>query len=307
MVLIGLLYMGEWYEAYITEEIDFRFPCGASHWDCGPLLPQLLFLFSVWIGFPIYTGGPELWVLWRHRHEPIAHGPRKYSWWRASVKNREQQPGILAAVGMVVGGFVLYAVDTTITSVKWYDDRLKTWEEDCNKGGCLANGWAVKVYLCLLVAAVPTSLMWGRPLPRFRRDLVAGYLLSVYSFLFVYVGGISVQMAYNTFGQGLGAMGVQIFFEMLVLLVFLWARKLASRAIPADPSAEAKCLIWVIFAGDAFAEMGEHCRGPTLSSVTLACICYAFPRWLSLDILQRLSTLSSAPPSSGFCYSWTFW
>ena len=46
-----------------------------------------------------------------------------------------------------------------------------------------------------------------------------------------------------------------MFFEVFVLLVFLWARWLAARAFPRDPSGEAKALIWIIFASDAFAEM----------------------------------------------------
>ena len=44
-------------------------------------------------------------------------------------------------------------------------------------------------------------------------------------------------------------------FEVFVLLVFLWARTLAARAFPRDPSGEAKALIWIIFASDTFAEL----------------------------------------------------
>ena len=40
-----------------------------------------------------------------------------------------------------------------------------------------------------------------------------------------------------------------------MLLVFLWARTLAARAFPRDPSGEAKALMWIIFASDTFAEM----------------------------------------------------
>ena len=52
-----------------------------------------------------------------------------------------------------------------------------------------------------------------------------------------------------------GVLGVQMAFEVFVLLVFLWARTLAARAFPRDPSGEAKALIWIIFASDTFAEM----------------------------------------------------
>ena len=54
---------------------------------------------------------------------------------------------------------------------------------------------------------------------------------------------------------GFGVLGVQIAFEVFVLFAFLWARSLAARAFPRDPSGEAKALIWIIFASDTFAEM----------------------------------------------------
>ena len=59
----------------------------------------------------------------------------------------------------------------------------------------------------------------------------------------------------ENFKGSFGVLGVQIAFEVFVLLVFLWARSLAARAFPRDPSGEAKALIWIIFASDTFAEM----------------------------------------------------
>ena len=50
-------------------------------------------------------------------------------------------------------------------------------------------------------------------------------------------------------------MGIQVVFEVFVLFVFLWARSLAARAFPQDPSGEAKALIWITFASDTFAEL----------------------------------------------------
>merc|ERR1711871_394469 len=95
----------------------------------------------------------------------------------------------------------------------------------------------------------------GTPPPQ-RRDLVAGFILTVYSFLFVYAGAQIVQTAYDNFGDGMGVLAVQVVFEVLVVGVFLWARFLARRAAPADdPSTEAQLLIWIIFAGDVFAEV----------------------------------------------------
>ena len=59
----------------------------------------------------------------------------------------------------------------------------------------------------------------------------------------------------ENFTGSFGVLGVQLAFEVFVLLVFLWARTLAARAFPRDPSAEAKALIWIIFASDTFAEL----------------------------------------------------
>jgi hypothetical protein len=59
----------------------------------------------------------------------------------------------------------------------------------------------------------------------------------------------------ENFSGSFGVLGVQIAFEVFVLVVFLWARSLAARAFPRDPSGEAKALIWIIFASDTFAEL----------------------------------------------------
>lgn len=75
------------------------------------------------------------------------------------------------------------------------------------------------------------------------------------SCIFAFVAANTVFTFYVEFGAGLGVLGVQTFFEVLMMAVYLWARTLASRAVPTDPSGEAKLLIWVIFLGDAFAEV----------------------------------------------------
>jgi hypothetical protein len=59
----------------------------------------------------------------------------------------------------------------------------------------------------------------------------------------------------ENFTGNFGVLGVQMAFEVFVLLVFLWARSLAARAFPRDPSGEARAIIWIIFASDTFAEL----------------------------------------------------
>ena len=60
------------------DDFDLRFPFGKQHWDSGDFMPRFLFtianLFLFGVQFPAVI---EAVILWRHRHEPIAHGPRK--------------------------------------------------------------------------------------------------------------------------------------------------------------------------------------------------------------------------------------
>eukprot|EP01048_Picozoa_sp_COSAG05_P001703 COSAG05_NODE_58_length_23277_cov_16.934162_15_plen_101_part_00 len=85
---------------------------------------------------------------------------------------------------------------------KWYDDPATTHEEHCDGRICTYNLWSIKVYALSLILMMPVSLWWGKPLPRRRRDLVAGYILAYYSSWFVYVAGITVVMAYQSYGEG---------------------------------------------------------------------------------------------------------
>ena len=61
-----------------SDDFDLRFPFGKQHWDSGEFMPRFLFtvgsLFMFGVQFPSVI---EAVILWRHRHEPIAHGPRK--------------------------------------------------------------------------------------------------------------------------------------------------------------------------------------------------------------------------------------
>ena len=61
-----------------SDDFDLRFPFGKQHWDWGEFMPIFLNtganLFMFGVQFPAVI---EAVTLWRHRHEPIAHGPRK--------------------------------------------------------------------------------------------------------------------------------------------------------------------------------------------------------------------------------------
>ena len=96
---------------------------------------------------------------------------------------------------------------------------------------------------------------------------------------------------------------MQVFFEVLMMAVFLWARMLASRAVPTDPSGEAKLLIWIIFLGDVRAQpvYPYSCMIDTVVFVVHAplpccrrCRCRRTLKW-------PLLTSSLGPPSFGCC------
>ena len=84
----------------------------------------------------------------------------------------------------------------------WYDDFATTQEEQCGGSNCAFNLWSLKVYALVLVLMMPVSVWWGKPLPRRRRDLVAGYILAYYANHFVFVAGHIVVMAYMNYGEG---------------------------------------------------------------------------------------------------------
>ena len=92
-----------------------------------------------------------------------------------------------------------------------------------------------------------------------------------------------------------GTLGVQVFFETIMVMVFLWARTLARRAVPGDPSKEAKLLIWVIFLGDAYAEL-----------VRFRVDAVVVPIHERMTCCRLSSTSRSALTISGFFYSSIF-
>ena len=121
----------------------------------------------------------------------------------------------------------------------------------------------------MITAGMAISVWWGKKLPSNRRDMVAGYILTVVACGFNFVFMTIVIVAYRDFSDGMGVLAVQAFFEIFMTAVYVWARDLAKRAGPQrrkkrdpngsvggptepDPSAEAKLLIWVIFDHFAF-------------------------------------------------------
>ena len=202
---------GEHYEFLINENVDLRIPfctgqfcVGPLHWDLGPLAPKLLLLLGFTLpGIVATIINPFTVILWRHRHEKIQHGKRQYSFWKVSVADPKQEPGMLWTVVVLAVGWAIYLFHTWVwAAFNWYEDSATTKEEHCGGSNCFSNTWSIKVYALSLVLMMPVSVWWGKPLPRRRRDLVAGYILAFYSFLFVFVAGQIVVMAYQNYGEG---------------------------------------------------------------------------------------------------------
>ena len=230
-----------------TVTADGELPFG--YFDLGTSAPMLaqIFVFTIPVAV-LVPGTLEVWVLWRHRDDPIAHGPRKYSWWHASVADQKKR-GILIAGGVILFGYTLMRLHIDIvTGLQYLDDPEWTIANVCFEKVCSnwGNHIAYRLYGVVLLLAMVVSCWWVDPLVTHRRDLPAGLLLSVLSSCFVGVFAELVRAAYDSYRNGFGVLGVQVLIEAVMMLVFMWARSMAGRAFRKDASGEAKVLIWCV-------------------------------------------------------------
>ena len=123
------------YGFWFSDDFDLRWPFGKFHWDLGPVVPRLACYLLC--AFPIvftHSGCIEVVQLYRHRHVPFAHGPRKYSFWTASIEDTKLAPGMLAGWAMSGGGWGLYIAYTF-----WFLDFLYYSESSTLGVACKAS------------------------------------------------------------------------------------------------------------------------------------------------------------------------
>ena len=130
------------------------------------------------------------------------------------MANRKLEPGMLVAAGfiVVVYGFVWF-YNMVVLPIFYFADREATKRDQCLNGSCYSNSIPMRLYTPLLLIVMVISVCWGKQLPRFRRDLVAGLILSIFNTTFASIAAETVISAYNV---------RSVMAEMYLTFSFIW-------------------------------------------------------------------------------------
>ena len=95
------------------------------------------------------------------------------------------------------------------------------------------------------------SLLWGKAWPPGARDPVSAVLLCTIQSAAIYKGAVTAYQLYGWLGGPDGSVvGCQILIEVLMLLLYLYARTLARKAFGAAPTYEARALFMYLLLSD---------------------------------------------------------
>ena len=104
------------------------------------------------------------------------------------------------------------------------------------------------------VVALPLmllALVWGKVWPPGARDPVSAVLLCTLQQAAIYQGAVTAVQLYGLLGGPNGSvLGCQILIEVLMLLLYLYARTLARKAFGAAPTYEARALFMYLLLSD---------------------------------------------------------
>jgi hypothetical protein len=93
--------------------------------------------------------------------------------------------------------------------------------------------------------------VWGKPWPKASRDPVSAAVLCTLQHALLYQGAITAYQLYRWLGGPDGSvLGCQIAIEVLMLLLYLYARTLARKAFGATPTYEARALFMYLLLSD---------------------------------------------------------
>ena len=104
-------------------------------------------------------------------------------------------------------------------------------------------------------------MLWGKPWPPGARDPVSAVVLCALQQASLYQGAFTAFNLYSWLGGPDGSvLGCQILIEVLMLLLYLYARTLARKAFGAAPTYEARALFMYLLLSDG-------ARSPVLNSM----------------------------------------
>jgi hypothetical protein len=108
-----------------------------------------------------------------------------------------------------------------------------------------------KYYWIVCLPFLLVALVWGKPWPSGARDPLAAVHLCTIQQAALYQGAVAAFHLYNWLGGPNGSvLGCQILLEVLMLLMYLYARTLARKAFGAAPTYEARALFMDLLLSD---------------------------------------------------------
>ena len=120
------------------------------------------------------------------------------------------------------------------------------------EGGSVLDVWPIKFWFIIALPVMLLSLVWAKTWPRGARDPVSAVALCTLQQAAMYQGSYSAFHLYGWLGGPNGSvLGCQILIEVLMLLLYLYARTLARKAFGATPTYEARALFMYLLLSDS--------------------------------------------------------
>jgi hypothetical protein len=188
----------------------------------------------------------ELWRLYRSRNLKLPPF-EKATWWDLTAAAGR---GTLIAMLCMCAWNAVDVNAPMYLAILSFFDKAGTMENHVPEGGTI-DGWWYKYFFVIALPLMLLAVLWAKPWPQGARDPVSAVLLCTLQQASTYQGAITAYHLYNWLGGPDGStVGCQILIEVLMLMLYLYARTLARRAFGAAPTFEARVLFVYLLLSD---------------------------------------------------------
>jgi hypothetical protein len=198
----------------------------------------------------------EMWRLYRSRNVklPPAHAA---TWWELTTAAGRGTLAAMLAWSATVYFLIGYA--GIYLAISSFFDKAATIEAAVGDGSILEI-WIIKYYFVIVLPFMLLAVLWAKPWPPAARDPVSAVVLSLVQEGALYQGSFTAFNLYSWLGGPDGSvLGCQIAIEVLMLLLYLYARTRARRAFGASPTHEARALsMYLLLSDGARAVIGSE-------------------------------------------------
>jgi hypothetical protein len=187
----------------------------------------------------------ELWRLYRSRTLKLPPFQASTWWQLTSAAGRGTLAAALSLIALTLFAEVYLYVYLAILT---FFDKAGTMATHTTN---TLKVWPYKYYFAIALPLMLLALFWGKRWPQGARDPVSTVFLCTLQHCVIYQGSF---LAFNLYGwlagPGGSVLGCQIFIEVLMLMLYLYARTLARKAFGAAPNHEARSLFMYLLLSD---------------------------------------------------------